>query len=300
MTRFAYLIAALAVAAPAFAQEAPLVRFGAIADPQYAPAAPRGTRYYANSLWKLSEAIEDLNGQDLDFVVTLGDVIDRHVDAYNHILPLYQKVETDNWFVLGNHEYDVGKDYVQTVPMYLGMKERYYSFVENGVRFITTDGNDLSMYATPEETPRRDEAETLYNALVDAEAVNAKTWNGGISAEQFDWLKAELDAAQAAGEKVIVFNHFPAAPDDMHNLWNYKDMQAMLSEYDNVMAYFNGHNHAGNYGEVGGVHYVTVEGMLETPDTTAYAIIEVYEDKVVMDGFGRASDRELLHVSASN
>ena len=300
MTRIAALIAALIAATPALSQDAPLVRFGAIADPQYAPAPPRGTRFYANSLWKLSVAVEAFNEENLDFVVTLGDIIDRHVDAYNHILPIYQKVETDNWFVLGNHEYDVGKDYVQTVPMYLGMKDRYYSFVENGVRFITTDGNDLSMYATPTETPRREEAETMFNALVDAEAVNAQTWNGGVSTEQFEWLKAELDAAQAADELVIVFNHFPAAPDDIHNLWNYKDMQALLGQYDNVMAYFNGHNHAGNYGEVDGVHYVTVEGMLETADTTAYAIIEVYEDRVVMDGFGRASDRELLHAAASN
>ncbi len=295
MTRLIALLAALFAAVPAAAQDIPLVRFGAIADPQYAPAPPRGTRYYANSLWKLSEAIEALNGEDLNFVVTLGDIIDRHVDAYNHILPLYQKVETDNWFVLGNHEYDVGKDYVQTVPMYLGMKDRYYTFVENGVRFITTDGNDLSIYATPADTPRRDEAEAMYNALVAAEAVNAKTWNGGVGQEQLAWLKGELDAAQEAGELVIIFNHFPAAPDNNHNLWNYKDMQAMLGQYDNVMAYFNGHNHAGNYGAIDGVHYVTVEGMLETADTTAYAIVEVYADRIEMQGFGRASDRTLVH-----
>lgn len=295
MTRLIAFVLALMTALPAAAQDTPLVRFGAIADPQYAPAAPRGSRFYANSLWKLSVAIEELNKEDLDFVVTLGDIIDRHVDAYNHILPLYQKVETDNWFVLGNHEYDVGKDYVQTVPMFLGMKDRYYSFLENGVRFITTDGNDLSMYATPKDTPRRDEAEAMYEALVAADAVNAKTWNGGVSSEQFAWLKAELDAAQDAGELVVVFNHFPAAPDNNHNLWNYKDMQAMLGQYDNVMAYFNGHNHAGNYGAVDGVHYVTVEGMLETADTTAYAVIEVYADRVEMKGFGRASNRSLPH-----
>ena len=69
----------------------------------------------------------------------------------------------------------------------------------------------------------------------------------------------------------------------------------MLGQYDNVMAYFNGHNHAGNYGVVDGVHYVTVEGMLETADTTAYAIIEVYNDRIEMKGFGRASDRSLPH-----
>lgn len=298
MKRIMAFFVAAVLAAPGIAQEAPLVRFGAIADPQYAPAPPRGSRYYANSLAKLAEAVDALNEEDLDFVITLGDIIDRHVEAYNHILPIYQRIETDNWFVLGNHEYDVHRDYVQTVPMYLGMDARYYSFTENGVRFITVDGNDLSMYATPKDTPRFEEAEAMFNALVEAEAVNAQSWNGGIGQEQFAWLKSELDAAQSANELVIVFNHFPAAPEDIHNLWNYKDVQTMLGQYDNVMAYFNGHNHKGHYGEVDGVHYVTVEGMLETANTSAYAIIEVYPDRVVMDGFGRASDRELMHAAA--
>ncbi|MEL7133427.1 MAG: metallophosphoesterase [Pseudomonadota bacterium] len=295
MIRSIALLVVAALAMPAAAQETPLVRFGAIADPQYAPAPPRGSRYYANSLAKLSEAVDALNEEELDFVVTLGDIIDRHVEAYNHILPIYQRVETDNWFVLGNHEYDVHRDYVQTVPDYLGMDARYYSFTENGVRFITLDGNDLSMYATPQDTPRFEEAETMFNALVEAEAVNAQTWNGGISQEQFDWLTTELDAAVAADELVVIFCHFPAAPEDIHNLWNYEALQEVLSGYDNVMAYFNGHNHAGHYAVVDGVHYVTVEGMLETANSTAYAIIEVYEDRVVMNGFGRASDRELAH-----
>ena len=73
-------------------------------------------------------------------------------------------------------------------------------------------------------------------------------------------------------------------------------MQAMLGQYDNVMAYFTTATyHAGNYGAVDGVHYVTVEGMLETADTTAYAVIEVYKDRVEMKGFGRASNRTLPH-----
>ena len=55
----------------------------------------------------------------------------------------------------------------------------------------------------------RDEAEALYNALVEADAVNAKTWNGGISKEQFAWLKSELDAAQAAGRAGCYFQPLP-------------------------------------------------------------------------------------------
>ncbi|MEO1224562.1 MAG: metallophosphoesterase [Pseudomonadota bacterium] len=291
----AFALSAVAASLPASAQDSPLVRFGVIADPQYAPAPPRGSRYYANSLWKLSEAVDAFNQEDLAFVVTLGDIIDRHVDAYTHILPIYERVETDNLFVLGNHEYDVASDYVTTVPSFLGMDERYYDFAVNGVRFIVIDGNDLSLFANPEGTPRHEASVAMYDAMVAADQVNAQTWNGGLSDEQLAWLEDRLDAAQAAGEQVVVLGHYPLAPEDIHNLWNYEDVVALLGGYDNVMAYLNGHNHGGHYGVADGVHYVTVEGMVETAAETAYAIVEVHTDQVVIDGFGRVTDRELAH-----
>ena len=242
--------------------------------------------------------MDALNEEDLAFVITLGDIIDRHVDAYTHILPIYETVETENWFVLGNHEYSVARDYVTTVPSFLGMEERYYDFVENGVRFIVIDGNDLSLFANPEGTPRHDASVAMYDAIVAEGLVNAQTWNGGLSDDQMAWLEARLDAAQAADEQVIVMGHFPLAPEDRHNLWNYQDVVALLGEYDNVMAYLNGHNHAGHYGVVDGIHYVTVEGMVETATETAYAIVEVYPDHVMIDGFGRVTDRDLPHPAA--
>ena len=65
--------------AAAAAEDQPLFKFGVVADPQYAPAVPNLTlhRYYSNTLWKLSDAISILNKEDLAFVVTLGDIIDR-------------------------------------------------------------------------------------------------------------------------------------------------------------------------------------------------------------------------------
>lgn len=55
----------------------PTLRFGLIADPQYADAPPdlEHNRYYRHSLRKLSAAITELNALPLDFVVTLGDLV---------------------------------------------------------------------------------------------------------------------------------------------------------------------------------------------------------------------------------
>jgi hypothetical protein len=275
------------------AQGEPLVRFGVIADPQYAPAPPQNTRYYANTLWKLSEAVAAFNALDLNFVVTLGDIIDRHVESYLHILPIYQRLEHDNWFVLGNHEYSVAQDYVLTVPAYLGMAARYYDRVVNGVRFIILDGNDLSLFANPAGTPRHAASVAMYDELRAANAANAQNWNGGLSDAQLAWLRDRLEAAKAAGEPVIVMGHYPLHPEDKHNLWNDQDVTGLLGEFDHVMAYLNGHNHAGHYGARDGIHYVTFEGMVETATETAYALVEVYLDRIVIDGVGRVTDREL-------
>jgi hypothetical protein len=41
----------------ATSQDGPLFRFGVVSDPQYAPVPPRRTRFYAHSLWKLTDAL---------------------------------------------------------------------------------------------------------------------------------------------------------------------------------------------------------------------------------------------------
>ena len=54
-----------------------------------------------------------------------------------------------------------------------------------------------------------------------------------------------------------------------------------------VAACFSGHNHAGNYGEKRGIYYVTLQGLVETPDTAASALVELYPDGLVVTGHGR-------------
>lgn len=69
----------------------PLFSFGIVADPQYADADPRPDmgRFYAESPKKLAEAIDVFNREDLAFVVTLGDIIDRGFENFDAILSVY-------------------------------------------------------------------------------------------------------------------------------------------------------------------------------------------------------------------
>lgn len=281
--------------APVKAQSAPLFSFGIFSDPQYAPVPPRGTRHYANTLWKLQTAIEQANKQNLAFVTTLGDIIDRHWQSYEHILPLYDRLNHSHFFVLGNHDYEVGADYLHAVHRTVGIKRAYYDFKGEGTnfRFIVVDGNDVSLFANAPGTPRYKLARERLDKLVAEQAPNAQIWNGTLSEEQFGWLKQTLDKAQAAGEKVVVLGHYPVYPADRHNIWDDQHFVDLVTGYSNFVAYFNGHNHFGNYGEVKGKHFVNVRGMVETAAETAWSTVDVYADRLELKGVGKQESRTL-------
>ena len=282
------------MAGPARAENPPL-RFGVIADPQYADAPPNLAlgRYYANSLDKLAAAIEILNAQDLRFVVTLGDVIDRDFASYARILPLYGRLRHETRFLLGNHDFEVGAEHLGQVAGRLKMPGPYYNFAVQGVRFVVLDGNDVSLFAPPQGDPRWQLAQERLAQAKAAGLPNAKPWNGSLGTAQVAWLERTLHAAQAAGERVVVLNHYPVLPDNPHNLWDSTEIVARLARSPNVVAYFNGHNHAGNYGQAHGIHFVNVCGMVDTPDTTAFAIVEMTGDRLDIRGYGREPSRSL-------
>ncbi|GLQ52981.1 metallophosphoesterase [Devosia nitrariae] len=280
---------------PALSQEAPVFQFGIIADPQYAPFPPRpgGTRYYANSLWKLDTALKTLNEEPLEFVATLGDIIDRHWDSYSDILPIYDQLAHPHFFVLGNHDYEVGQDYLRSVVRNIGLEKAYYDFTGGGYRFLVIDGNDVSTFAPPADDPRLEIAAERLAKLTETGAENAQPWNGSLSDEQFAWMEERLASAKAAGEKVIVLGHYPVYPANMHNLWDSEQIVELLTSHDNFVAYFNGHNHAGNYGAIGNQHFVNFKGMVETPDETAFATIAVHDDRLEITGHGLEESRSL-------
>jgi predicted MPP superfamily phosphohydrolase len=274
---------------------APIFRFGVVADPQYAALEPNLEldRYPAKSLAKLKEAITEFNRHDLAFVVTLGDIIDRNWQSFDDILPVYETLRHERYFLLGNHDFAVAPERLTKVVNRVGLSSAYYDFSHAGYRFIALDGNEVSLFAPPEGDPRRDEAKSLMKALDDAGAPNSHRWNGAVSDTQHAWLAAKLNEAKAAGEKVVVMNHYPVFPENSHNALDSERMLALLSEHDHVVAYLNGHNHAGNFGLVGGTYFINFKGMVDTEDSNAYAIVAVYEDRLEIAGFGREESKVL-------
>ena len=108
-------------------------------------------------------------------------------------------------------------------------------------------------------------------------------------------LKAKLKAAAAAGERVIVCNHFPVLPaGGWHNLWNCEEVVEIIRQHPQVVLYLNGHNHAGNYTQDKHCHYLNLKGMVETKTESAFAVVTCYDDRITVDGFGTEPDRPQL------
>jgi predicted phosphodiesterase len=274
---------------------APLFRFGVVADPQYAALEPNLAldRYPAKSLAKLEDAIAEFNRHDLAFVVTLGDIIDGDWESFEAVLPVYETLRHKRYFLLGNHDFAVAAEHLTKVACRVGMPSAYYDFAHAGYRFIALDGNEVSLFAPPEDDPRREEAKALMKALHDAGAPNAHRWNAAVSDTQYAWLAAKLHEAKVAGEKVVVMNHYPIFPENSHNALDSDRILALLAEHDHVIAYLSGHNHAGNFGVVDGTYFVNFKGMVDTEDSNAYAIVSVYCDRLEIAGFGREENRVL-------
>jgi 3',5'-cyclic AMP phosphodiesterase CpdA len=273
----------------------PLLRIGVIADPQYAGLPPdeRMNRYYANSLIKLRSAIHAFNSLDLDGVVVLGDLIDR---GFEHFAPALQTFETLRHpviFLPGNHDFAVKPEQRSMVHAALDMPAPYYDRVIKGVRLIITDCCEISTFAPPPGDPRQRQAEEQLAAMTAQGAINAHSWNAGMSATQLDWLKSRLSLAESKGEKAIVLGHYPLHPFTDHALWNAQEVAQAIAASPAAIAYLSGHDHRGNYGQLGHTHFINFKGMVDTERGNAFALVNLLPDRLIIEGFGREENRNL-------
>ncbi|MGB3585141.1 MAG: metallophosphoesterase [Tunicatimonas sp.] len=272
----------------------PIFSFGVIADVQYCDCPPTEVRFYRKSTDKLEECLTMLNKQDLAFTLDVGDLIDRDYPSFEIILQEYQQAKAQIYRTLGNHDYSVEPEWLADVPKRIGLPASgYYDFVHDNWRFIVLNGTEVSTYAHPPGSEAFQQAEKLMEELEKEGKSWAKPWNAGVSNQQLRWLEQRLKKARRANQKVIVMGHYPLYPEDPHNLWNAEEVITALEQSGNVMAYFNGHNHAGNYGQKKGIHYLNFKGMVDTPDQNTFAAVHVHTDHLQVQGFGREDSREL-------
>ena len=146
------------------------------------------------------------------------------------ILPVYRNLTARQYHVLGNHDFCVPRAGLQRQ---LGMENAWYDFAAGGWRFVVLDGMDISIPGRAAGTPEQHRAVEMLAALGARHAPNAQDWNGGIGDAQKRWLREVLRRAGEAGERAIVFCHFPLlaeASTPEHLLWNSEEILRILQE----------------------------------------------------------------------
>ena len=269
------------------------VKIGVFADCQYCNCETAGTRFYRNSIDKLEECIIQFNrDKEIDFVVGLGDIIDRDFASFDNVNAILSKSKKEVYQVIGNHDLEVEKSLLEQVPSKLNLEKTWYSFSKKGWHFIFLNGNDITFHTNNPEIVKQ--ATEITEKLKKEGKPNPHPWNGGIGPNQLEWFEKELQIATVKKLKVAVFCHYPILPFEAHALWNSEEVLAVLTKHYNVKIYMNGHNHAGNYALSNGVHFVNLKGMVETENENAFSIISFSDKQINIEGFGREESRILV------
>lgn len=268
-------------------------KIGIITDCQYCDCDVKWDRHYKKAPHRLKEAVATLNKDTLNYTIHLGDFIDKDFKSLDSVLPLWNKLKSKSYHVLGNHDFEVKDSLKTAVIRRLNLENRYYSFTEKDWRFIVLDGNDLSFHGALTQE-KKQQTDSLFNLLKDKKIPYLKKWNGGYSLEQLSWIKKELELAIKNNQKVGFYCHFPIFPIDQHNIWNRNQFLALIKPYKNVKIFFNGHNHAGGYQMKNNVHYLTFKGMVDTENTSAFAKVQFDKDTITIEGYHREPSRKLV------
>ncbi len=283
-----YAVGFLAMLMTSLSADASPLEFGVIADCQYANIENKGARLYRSCPQKLADAVNNFNDSNVEGVFHLGDFIDIHYESFQTLFSISKKLNVPLYHVLGNHDYSVANKYKADIHRLLGMPARYYSFTRKNWRFVVVDGNDVSTFGWPKESEEHRRNMHLYKEKYQ----NEETWNGGIGEIQLKWLASELQIADDLKQHVVILSHFPVYPEDRHNLWNADEVLDLLTNYKSVRAWFNGHNHSGNYAKFSGIHFVTFNAMLDTEET-AFSRVKFSDTNIEIIGTGKQGSMSL-------
>lgn len=266
------------------------LRFGMLSDVHYAEREPAGKRFYRQSHGKVQEAIDQMNREKLDFVIELGDFKDQDavpdetktLQYLTKIEAVLQKFDGPTYHVLGNHDMDgISKQQFLERVENTGISKRksYFSYNLKGLHFVVLDGNF-----------------TKDGVAYDHGNFN---WEDAlVSDEQLVWLKNDLKANTFP---VIVFIHqmLDDSKNAKHAVKNAAVVRKVLEDSEKVLCVFQGHVHEERYNLINGIHYYSVNAVVDGDgsENSAFMIVDINRDgSLKIDGFHRATDHELKSV----
>ena len=250
------------------------LKIGLVTDLHYADKNVSGTRHYRETPAKLAEAAEELAKHKPSFLVELGDFIDA-ADSVKTELGYLKRINRDfkpicqqRHHVLGNHcVYTLKKqEFLEIVQQ----KKSYYSFDSGRFHFIVLDSCFRS----------------------DGEPYGRKNFvwtDPNIPAAELEWLKADL---KSTSKKTVVFAHQRLDVSSVYGVKNAPAVRKILEGSKKVLAVFQGHSHANDHKQIGGIHYCTLVAMIEGSGAAnnGYSVMSLSQDSTIhIEGFRKQS-----------
>lgn len=230
----------------------------------------------------------------------LGDVIDGNVslekthEDLDNVLKRLSVLQAPLCHVVGNHCLSAERTHLLG-QLKLSGGTYYYRDLSTKWRLIVLDTVDVSL-DRPRDHPYY--AQALEYLDKHKGEPNAQEWNGGLSADQLNWLQDILRDTAEAGKFAVVCGHLPVASEaafPAHILWDKKMVTDLFRVYSGaVKAYFAGHFHDGGYCLKDGVHHVTFEAILDSDHRDgSFGIVELHDSEIIIKGSGDMSSRNL-------
>ncbi|MFZ1289454.1 MAG: metallophosphoesterase [Melioribacteraceae bacterium] len=191
---------------------------------------------------RITSFIDSMKIAKPDFIIELGDFVIPS-EKYDLLFEIWKSYPGKKYHVIGNHEMDGGTTLARALE-YRNMKNSFYSFSQNGFKFIVLDGNNKK------------------NA-------NQKGYCKYIGNAQIIWLKDQLSESK---EPIIIFSHQgigtdPNNPGERYSIENDDSVRQIFENHNKfnkmskVICCFNGHTHHDFAEEINGIWYVTINSM---------------------------------------
>lgn len=256
-----------------------MIRFALIADSHIGPEKPyegQIRKLSRNSVPYLKELAEEVAAViKPDFVVQLGDLIedsDSWAQDYSNFasgMGLFEKMPAPVLSVIGNHDQ---------------------------VRLNT---NELARLNSVEKLYFSRDIAGLHCVVLFSASKNHTDIH--VDREQQEWLIADLEATD---KPAFIFLHHPLDDQSLQgNPWfeKYPDycfveeraaVRDILEKSGKVQAVFNGHVHQNAHSLIGGIHYFTIQSLVEKqgePDvcSRSYALATVERGKLTVEVCGQ-------------
>ncbi len=254
------------------------LRFGLITDLHYADKETAGTRFYRDTLGKLEEASAQFTKDKVEFIVELGDLIDAadsvqvELGYLKTINKTFAAICKDRHYVLGNHCVDTltKQEFLDAVEQ----PKSYHSFDRGGYHFVALDCCYRSDYQPYQRK-------------------NFEWTDTNIPPEELEWLKSDL---KEAAKPTIVFTHQRLDVSNDHGVKNCGEVRKILESSGNVLAVFQGHSHKNELNDIQGIHYCTLQAMVEGagPESSGYSLIEIDDQSTIrLTGFRKQANHSL-------